>query len=726
MLVGAEPSENAIVENSPTTVRLFFSEGVDPEFFALEVYDAHRERIDRGDAHVAPEDSATLQVSLPNLESGTYVVAWRVLSLDSHVVTGAHRFSIGADVVPAQVSLDFPRAGVSFPEELIVRSLTFLSTFVLFGGLVFRVLVASVVTMPTRARSVWLVVAWAALSTLAILTVLTLLIQAASAAGVPLASVLGNPAIARVVNSRFGVIWGARVACIVGMAIVLTQMGRRGSRVQHGPSDGVVLGGGVLLSMSITGHAAAVAERAALAIAADWLHLLAGGVWVGGLVCLAIWLLVGLPDSAEQRRHVLARLVQRFSLVGGISVAVIVVTGLYAALLNVPSWQALFDTAYGAALSGKLLLLLPLLALAGLNLLVLNPRFRRAERLSPSATYDAVGQRVFRGLVFGEIAVASSVLVASAILVGLPPAVSLPLEGKAVDETAQLVQLATRLEVTPNQAGDNRIAVQVTDPDERPIANAQVGLTLTMLEMRMGARELEPRPDGRGRYIATGSYLSMPGRWRADVAVRTPSSADQAASFTFAVGQARGAYRPSLSPGYVVYLAITDPDRRDGSIVVNPRLLAALALLTAAALAVLLARRLPVKGFAQRTLPATAVVLLAAGTALGSVSIAEAYRKSLPNPVVADAPSIERGRVVYQRCVVCHGAAGRGDGPLSRTLQPRPADFRVHMAAGHTDRQLFDWVTRGIDATAMPAFGDQVSEQERWDVINYIRGFAGS
>jgi putative copper resistance protein D len=173
-----------------------------------------------------------------------------------------------------------------------------------------------------------------------------------------------------------------------------------------------------------------------------------------------------------------------------------------------------------------------------------------------------------------------------------------------------------------------------------------------------------------------------------------------------------------------VYLAVTDPDRRDGSIVVNPRLVAALGALAAAALAVALARRLPPLGAARHALPAIGVILLATGMALASISIAEAYRKSLPNPVPSDAASVERGRTVYQRCAVCHGGTGRGDGPLSRTLQPRPADFRVHMAAGHTDRQLFDWISKGIDGTGMPSFEAQLSEQERWDVINDIRGFA--
>jgi len=46
------------------------------------------------------------------------------------------------------------------------------------------------------------------------------------------------------------------------------------------------------------------------------------------------------------------------------------------------------------------------------------------------------------------------------------------------------------------------------------------------------------------------------------------------------------------------------------------------------------------------------------------------------------------------------------------------------MAAGHTDGQLFYWVSYGVQGTAMPAFKDSLSEEERWNVINYLRTFA--
>ncbi|MEO8082914.1 MAG: hypothetical protein ABI780_03770 [Ardenticatenales bacterium] len=57
-------------------------------------------------------------------------------------------------------------------------------------------------------------------------------------------------------------------------------------------------------------------------------------------------------------------------------------------------------------------------------------------------------------------------------------------------------------------------------------------------------------------------------------------------------------------------------------------------------------------------------------------------------------------------------------------LTSPPADLRVHMAAGHTDAQLFYWITNGIEATGMPAFGGPLTTSERWQVIDFIRTFA--
>jgi len=98
----------------------------------------------------------------------------------------------------------------------------------------------------------------------------------------------------------------------------------------------------------------------------------------------------------------------------------------------------------------------------------------------------------------------------------------------------------------------------------------------------------------------------------------------------------------------------------------------------------------------------------------------------LRNPVASTQASVDRGGAIYaERCAMCHGVSGRGDGPAAERLNPRPADLRVHLAAGHSDAQLFDWVSNGYPDSAMPAFKSTLSADDRWNVLNFIRSSFG-
>jgi mono/diheme cytochrome c family protein len=118
---------------------------------------------------------------------------------------------------------------------------------------------------------------------------------------------------------------------------------------------------------------------------------------------------------------------------------------------------------------------------------------------------------------------------------------------------------------------------------------------------------------------------------------------------------------------------------------------------------------------------------LTLAAALWGVALAPAPAQELRNPIPPSPDSLARGRGLYaEHCAICHGVNGRGDGPLARTMVPRPADLRVHLAEGHSDAQLFDWVSNGVPDTAMGGFADVLSEEERWHVINYILTFVAS
>ncbi len=89
--------------------------------------------------------------------------------------------------------------------------------------------------------------------------------------------------------------------------------------------------------------------------------------------------------------------------------------------------------------------------------------------------------------------------------------------------------------------------------------------------------------------------------------------------------------------------------------------------------------------------------------------------------------SIARGRAIYtEHCARCHGTSGAGDGPAATAVASRPGDLTGRRTADHTAGDLFWWITHGIPGSAMPGFGDRLSPQQRWDVVNFVRTLAAA
>lgn len=97
----------------------------------------------------------------------------------------------------------------------------------------------------------------------------------------------------------------------------------------------------------------------------------------------------------------------------------------------------------------------------------------------------------------------------------------------------------------------------------------------------------------------------------------------------------------------------------------------------------------------------------------------------LKNPVPMTQASLERGKAVYDVfCVPCHGVTGKGDGPVSpRFVPPPPLDSPA--IKGRTDGYLYATVRLGSLSTLMPGYGYRMTEQQRWDVVNYVRSLQG-
>jgi mono/diheme cytochrome c family protein len=93
------------------------------------------------------------------------------------------------------------------------------------------------------------------------------------------------------------------------------------------------------------------------------------------------------------------------------------------------------------------------------------------------------------------------------------------------------------------------------------------------------------------------------------------------------------------------------------------------------------------------------------------------------NPIPFDDKSVAAGKVVFTaQCLSCHGPAGHGDGPAAKDLNPKPRNLSDPAIQSQTDGSMFWKITEG--RKPMPTFGTLISEDDRWNVINYVRTLA--
>jgi mono/diheme cytochrome c family protein len=95
-----------------------------------------------------------------------------------------------------------------------------------------------------------------------------------------------------------------------------------------------------------------------------------------------------------------------------------------------------------------------------------------------------------------------------------------------------------------------------------------------------------------------------------------------------------------------------------------------------------------------------------------------------PNPLAGNANATALGQKLYTaNCMTCHGPSGKGDGPGGAALEKKPADLGARIRSGETDGTLFWKITEG--RSPMVSWRGSLSETQRWELVNYIKTFAG-
>ena len=256
-------------------------------------------------------------------------------------------------------------------------------------------------------------------------------------------------------------------------------------------------------------------------MALDWIHLATAAVWLGGLVGL---LLLWSSLTVERRREGLAIVVPRFSAVALVSVTLLLASGVWASILHLPTWWALWQTSYGQAIIVKAVLLALAVVAAAINLLRVRPRL----------AHHQVGGEVIllRRLVGGEaVAVVAAVFVAAVLTSLAPPAKALALESKAlarvgpgqVANTVKTAGYTLHLLVGPNRAAvPNDFSIELTR-NGSPVRGADVKLAFDMLDMEMGQQKYVLAETSPGVYTRSAPALVMVGHWGLDFTI-TPKN----------------------------------------------------------------------------------------------------------------------------------------------------------------------------------------------------------
>jgi copper transport protein len=542
-LLSTSPANNTVLAHQPAVISFSFGESVGIDGDAVRVFDHDGRRVDAGDAFHPGGRGPTVGVHLrPDLPNGTYTATYRVVSADTHIVTGGFVFSIGARSPQGAATLSHLLAGqrsgpISDTAFAAARAVQFAAIGIAAGLFAFLLLI-----WPAALERAGLTPdAWRTNSSRYLLRVQTILecccvaglvsalvgivLQGAEARGTDFWHAVGTTAVRGVLSTRFGIVWGAGfVAWLVALIALMAPLASW-SAAALVPQDATLGTAGVVLPRSRTrwplialgvplvallalpalaGHAT-IQHPVALFAPVNVIHVAAMSVWLGGLVGLvtgAFTLPSGKDGDPTAGTRTLAVALARFSPIALTCVGVLIATGVVQALIEVSAWSQFIDTGYGRAILVKVAALTVLIALGA----------RQRQRTIPTVNATAAAgappakpARLLVETVGAELVALAVVLGAVGSLAGSAPAyehtatntagagagangmagmgtmpgMAMPGGARGRAHTTTIGAARLAVSVTPATVGQNTIVLTLTNPRTGRPFTATKQLTVT-------------------------------------------------------------------------------------------------------------------------------------------------------------------------------------------------------------------------------------------------------
>ncbi|MFE7869575.1 copper resistance CopC/CopD family protein [Micromonospora humida] len=447
VLSSSSPVASSVVPSAPSEVVLTFSESVRKVPDKVRVIAPDGSRADRGEPRF--EGSVVTIGVDPAGPQGTYLVSYRVISADSHPVSGAFTYSVGAPSTPPTDSGSDSRA------DPVVGAGVKVTKYLGYAGLLLVVGPALVLAAlwPLRlSRRGPARLLWSGVGLLAVATVAEVWLQVPYTAGGGLFDVTGE-GLSEVLGSGYGTAHLIRLGLLVAAVFLLRPL----TRGPVGRTDGIILTGlGVagLFTWPLAGHPAA-SPAPAVSVLVDAVHLGSMAVWLGGLVMLAGFLL----RRADERE--LGAILPIWSRWAALAVAALLLAGVVQGLIEVGTLQALTGTTYGRLLLAKIGLFALVVAVAAYSRQLVRRRTAAARPVP------------VRRAVWVELAITAVILGVTATLVQTPPARTAVDGGSGADAGYYSTTLTSpiyslQVELDPAERGNNSMHLYAYTPDNRP------------------------------------------------------------------------------------------------------------------------------------------------------------------------------------------------------------------------------------------------------------------
>ncbi len=547
VLESTTPERGARLASAPRDVVLRFNEPVEGSFGAVRVFDAAGRRVDAG----TTTDGRTVTTKLRGrLADGGYTATYRVISADAHPVAGGFVFVVGEGAGPSAtvdelLGRDAAAGPITGTALGAARALQYAAIALALGAFVF-LLVAWFPGLREAggAGEAWhsasaafarglrsLVLAAGVAGILSGATAIVL--QGATGAGTSFWAAFDPDVIGEVLSTRFGLVWGLGLiawALVIGGALAApvrastlqpASVGATGLALRSGPSWSLILLGLPLAALAllpgVAGHAGVQSPRGLL-LPANALHVAAMGAWAGGVAVLALVLRRATASlDPPDRTRLLAAVVGRFSTLAGVAVALVLLTGVVQSIVEVASFGALIDTAFGRAVLIKLALFAALVGLGYVNRRQAIPALRAA---AASGQEPGRAGALLRRTLRVEVAVFVAVLGVTGALATYAPSTAVS-EGPFSTE-ATLGPARLEVTVEPARVGANEMHLYLFARSDGSQYDATKELTITASEAGKGIAKipLDPTKAGPGHYVVSGASFGVAGDWTVTVTAR--------------------------------------------------------------------------------------------------------------------------------------------------------------------------------------------------------------